>query len=246
MDADSRWLISGGSGGIGSATAQAVVSAGGSVALVARGAGVETVAERLREDGPGHAVAIRADLSEPDAPVAVVEGVIAELGGIDVVVNNAASHRGGRIEQLEEADFRHVLEIGLVAPYRLTQEAVRRMDDGGAIVNVGAVVGLRGFAGDSPYGSAKAGLAGLTKVLAVELARRSITANLVVPGFTETEMTAEVDESARESIISRIPLRRSAQPEEIARVITWVAATPYMTGAVIPVDGGLLAGFGSG
>jgi 3-oxoacyl-[acyl-carrier protein] reductase len=119
------------------------------------------------------------------------------------------------------------------------------MEGGGAVVNIGAVVGLRGFPGDSPYGSAKGGLAGLTKVLGVELARDGITVNLVVPGFTDTEMTEGVDDAAKERIVRGIPLRRTAAPVEIARVVHWVADTPYMTGAVIPVDGGLMAGFGT-
>ncbi len=114
------------------------------------------------------------------------------------------------------------------------------------IVNIGAVVGLRGFPGDSPYGSAKGGLAGLTQVLAIEFARRGITANLVVPGFTDTrDDRGRRQRRLRPDILHSIPLRRTAAAVEIARVVHWVAATPYMTGAVIPVDGGLMAGFGA-
>jgi NAD(P)-dependent dehydrogenase (short-subunit alcohol dehydrogenase family) len=119
------------------------------------------------------------------------------------------------------------------------------MVDGGAIVNVGSVVGFRGFPGDAPYAAAKMGLAGLTAVLAIELARRAITANLVVPGFVGTQLTAAVDERAGAKIDARIPLGRTAASEEIAEVVWWVAATPYMTGAVVPVDGGLMAALGS-
>jgi 3-oxoacyl-[acyl-carrier protein] reductase len=119
------------------------------------------------------------------------------------------------------------------------------MEPGSAVVNIGAVVGLRGFPGDSPYGSAKGGLAGLTMVLGVELARQGITVNLVVPGFTDTEMTEGVDDVAKERIIRSIPLRRTAAPVEIAEVVHWVAKSRYMTGALIPVDGGLMAGFGT-
>jgi NAD(P)-dependent dehydrogenase (short-subunit alcohol dehydrogenase family) len=167
-----------------------------------------------------------------------------QLGGIDVLVNNAAIHRGGRIEKLPDGDFEAVVESNLIAPYRLCKEAVEVMGEGSAIVNIGAVVGFRGFPGDAPYGSAKAGLAGLTLVLAVELARRRITCNLVVPGFTETEMTGALDERAREKIVTRIPLRRPAEAREVAEVVGWVAASPYMTGAIVPVDGGLSAALG--
>lgn len=239
-----RWLITGASGGIGRAIAETAAAAGNPVALVARRDLSET-AERLSSD-EAPVVAIQADLASEGGPAAVAEAARSALGGVDVLVNNAALHRGGRIERLSDEDYRAVLEIGLIAPFRLIRSVVETMQPGGAVVNIGAVVGLRGFPGDSPYGSAKGGLAGLTQVLAIELARRSITANLVVPGFTETEMTADLDDSARQRILERIPLRRAAQPAEVARVVRWVAETPYMTGAVIPVDGGLMAGFGSG
>jgi NAD(P)-dependent dehydrogenase (short-subunit alcohol dehydrogenase family) len=131
-----------------------------------------------------------------------------------------------------------------VAPFRVAKAALPQMPDGAAVINVGAIVGFRGFPGDSAYGAAKAGLAGLTRVLAVELARRRITVNLVIPGFTLTDMTLGIDESARRRIVERIPLRRTAEPEEVARVVVWVSETPYMTGAAIPVDGGLMAALG--
>ena len=113
------------------------------------------------------------------------------------------------------------------------------MGEGSAIVNIGAVVGRRGFPGDTPYGSAKAGLEGLTTSLAIELARDQITVNVVVPGFTETEMTGELDERAREKIIKGIPLRRPAKADEIAQVVEWVSDSRYMTGSIVHVDGGL-------
>jgi len=233
-----RWLITGASRGIGAAIAAAAVERGDSALLVARGDAVHEVAGRLG------ARAVQVDLSSPDGPAAAVAAAQEQLGGLDVLVNNAAIHRGARIEKLPEGDFEAVVEANLVAPFRLCREALKAMEDGSAIVNIGAVVGFRGFPGDAPYGSAKAGLAGLTLVLAVELARRRITCNLVVPGFTETEMTDRLDERAREKIVGRIPLRRPAEAREVAEVVAWVSATPYMTGAVVPVDGGLSAALG--
>ncbi len=235
-----RWLVTGASRGIGAAIAAVAVERGDSVVLVARGEAVERVADDL---GPT-AHALRVDLSSPDGPATAVAGAVERLGGLDVLVNNAAIHRGGRIETLPDGDFEAVVESNLIAPYRLCREAVQVMESGAAIVNIGAVVGFRGFPGDAPYGSAKAGLAGLTLVLAVELSRRKITCNLVVPGFTETEMTGALDERAREKIITRIPLRRPAEASEIAAVVGWVSASPYMTGAIVPVDGGLSAALG--
>jgi 3-oxoacyl-[acyl-carrier protein] reductase len=238
-----RWLVTGASRGIGAAIAATAVARGDSVMLVARGEAVEQVAADLAaRDGTAHAV--RVDLSTPEGAVEAVAAATERLGGLDVLVNNAAIHRGGRIEKLPEGDFEAVVESNLIAPYRLCREAVKVMEDGASIINIGAVVGFRGFPGDAPYGSAKAGLAGLTLVLAVELARRNITCNLVVPGFTETEMTGALDERAREKIITRIPLRRPAEASEVADVVGWVSASPYMTGAIVPVDGGLSAALG--
>ena len=235
-----RWLITGASRGIGAAIARVAVERGDSVALVARGEEVQAVAARLGDS----AHALRADLTADGAAPAVVAEASSRLGGVDVLVNNAAIHRGGRIGKLADGDFEAVLESNLVVPYRLCRAAVEAMPDGGAIVNIGAVVGFRGFPGDAPYGSAKAGLAGLTAVLAIELARRAITVNLVIPGFTETEMTGALDERARSKIVDRIPLRRPAKAEEVAAVVGWVSESPYMTGAVVPVDGGLMAALG--
>ena len=226
-------FITGGSRGIGAAIARVALARGDQVAVVSR-SGAEV-------DG---AVSLQLDLSEPEAPQAAVDACVEAFGGIDVLVNNAAQHRGGRIEKLPDGDFEAVVETNLVVPFRMCQAAVRAMEDGSAIVNIGAVVGFRGFPGDSPYGSAKAGLAGLTQVLAVELARRRITVNLVVPGFTETEMTGALEERAREKIITRIPMRRPAEASEVAEVVGWVASSSYMTGAIVPVDGGLMAALG--
>jgi 3-oxoacyl-[acyl-carrier protein] reductase len=239
-----RWVITGASRGIGAAVAEAAVGAGDEVVLVARGEAVTEVAERLTRDG-AKAFAVRTDVTADGAAAEIVREATEKLGGIDVLVNNAALHIGGRITRLEEGAFESVVDADLVAPFRLCRAVVEEMEPGGAIVNIGAVVGLRGFPGDAPYASAKAGLVGLTLVLAIELGRRGITANCVVPGFTETEMTGGLDDRAREMLLGRIPVGRPAEAKEIAEVVRWVAQTPYMTGAVVPVDGGLMAALGS-
>jgi NAD(P)-dependent dehydrogenase (short-subunit alcohol dehydrogenase family) len=234
------WLVTGASRGIGAAIARAAIAQGDRVALVARSEGVDRLAKELGDD----AHAIRIDLTTEGAADAVTTEAVAKLGGLDVLVNNAAMHRGGRIEKLDEADFDAVLHSNLGVPFRMSKAAVPHLKEGSAIVNVGAVVGFRGFPGDSPYGSAKAGLSGLTLVLAVELAKRGITVNMVVPGFTETEMTDGLDERARSMIVDRIPLRRPAKAEEVAGCVLAVAGLTYMTGALVPVDGGLMAALG--
>ena len=230
------WLVTGASRGIGEAVARRAAAAGDHVALVARGEAVEGVAAELGGIG------IRADLGDPSALPGVVDAVVAQYGRIDVLVNNAGVHLAGKLDRVSLDVFQTVLTTNLVGPFELCRLVVPHMAPGSAIVNIGAVVGFRGFPGDSPYGAAKAGLAGLTLVLAVELARTPISVNLIVPGATDTDIFNDVDEVARERLIKRIPMRRMASADEIAAVVQWVAATPYMTGAVIPVDGGMMAG----
>jgi NAD(P)-dependent dehydrogenase (short-subunit alcohol dehydrogenase family) len=232
--------VTGASRGIGAAIARAAIAQGDEVALVARSEAVARVAAEL---GPS-AHAIRADLTADGAAEDVTARAIEKLGRLDVLVNNAAMHRGGRIEKLDVADFDAVLHSNLAVPFRMCKAAVPHLPEGGTIVNVGAVVGFRGFPGDSPYGAAKAGLSGLTLVLAVELAKRGITVNTVVPGFTETEMTDGLDERARSMLIDRIPFRRPARASEVADCVIAVAGLTYMTGALVPVDGGLMAALG--
>ncbi|MBN8866267.1 MAG: SDR family oxidoreductase [Solirubrobacterales bacterium] len=233
------WLITGASRGIGAAIARRAVNRGDRVVLVARGEAVEALAKELQSEG-AEASAIRADLTADGAASRIARDAASAFGeGIDVLVNNAALHRGGRIGKLDPDDYEAVIDAGLIAPFRLCQAVLPHMGEDGAIVNIGAVVGRRGFPGDTPYGSAKAGVEGLTRSLAIELARDGITANVVVPGFTETEMTGELDERAREKIISGIPLRRPAEADEVAQVVEWVAGSRYMTGSVVHVDGGL-------
>jgi 3-oxoacyl-[acyl-carrier protein] reductase len=238
------WIITGASRGIGAAIAEEAADAGNSVVLVARSDAVDELAAKIEARG-GRAIAVREDVTADGAAERITEAARAAFGVVDVLVNNAAMHRGGRIERLPDDDFEAVLTANLIAPFRLSRAVVRDMPAGGAVVNIGAVVGLRGFPGDSAYGSAKAGLAGLTQVLAIELGRRGITVNCVVPGFTETEMTAGVDEGARQRLLDRIPIGRPCTPQEVAAVVRWVADSPAMTVALIPVDGGLMAALGS-
>jgi NAD(P)-dependent dehydrogenase (short-subunit alcohol dehydrogenase family) len=211
------------------------------VALLARS---EAVIEAAAAAGPA-AIGVQADVTDVDSVARAVGDVVAAWGGIDVLVNNAGVHRGGRVDRLEPGHWDEVLSTNLTAPLTMTRAVLPHMEAGSSIVNIGAVVGFRGFPGDAPYGAAKAGLAGLTKVLAVELARRGVRVNLVVPGFVETEMTADLSERARQLVIDRIPLGRTGRAEEIADVAVWVAESPYMTGSVVATDGGLMAALGS-
>lgn len=231
-----RWLVTGASRGIGRAIASRIVASGERVCILARGEGGQTAA---REIGGG-AVAVAADVADPEAVKTAVDKAVELLGGLDVVVNNAGQHRGGRVDALSLQDWNCTLATNLGGPLHVIRAALPHLGAGGAIVNIGAVVGYRGFAGDSCYGASKAGLAGLSQVLSAELAPRGIRVNLVVPGFVMSEMTNTVSERARQGIIAKIPMGRIGEAEEIADVVWWVAGSSYMTGSVIVTDGGLM------
>jgi 3-oxoacyl-[acyl-carrier protein] reductase len=233
-----RWIVTGGSRGVGLATARIVAARGDRVAVMARSVDRDGLAATL---GPA-SLAIAADVSDPESVAAAVRQVGDAWGGVDVLVNNAGLHRGGKVGRLPLDDWDAVLATNLSGPLHCVRAVLPHMGEGGSIVNVGAVVGFRGFSGDSAYGSSKAGLAGLTRVLAIELAPRLIRVNLFIPGFVITEMTQQIDERAREQLLERIPLRRAGTEDEMAEAIWWIAGSTYMTGSVVAADGGLLSG----
>ncbi|MBT6125489.1 MAG: SDR family oxidoreductase [Halieaceae bacterium] len=234
------WLITGASRGIGFAAARRVVAAGDKVALLARGDSVQAAAAELGEN----ALAVQADVADAVSVQAAVDRVVSHWGQLDVIVNNAGLHRGGKVGRLAHEDWQAVLDTNLTGALNVISSARPHLNEGGAIINVGAVVGFRGFPGDAAYAASKAGLSGLTRALAVELAGKGITVNLVIPGLVLTEMTGGLTESALESMRETIPMARYGDAAEIAEVIEWVARSRYMTGAFVPVDGGLMSSFG--
>ncbi|GAA4864163.1 SDR family NAD(P)-dependent oxidoreductase [Actinomycetospora straminea] len=231
------WLVTGGTRGIGRAVVDHVAKAGGAVAVLARTPATEPYPS-------DDVLEIPTDVTDGAGVAAALARAHEHLGAVDVVVNCAGVHRGGRIADLDRARWDEVLATNLTGAYEVCHAAVPHLGDGAAVVNVGAVVGFRGFPGDSAYASAKAGLAGLTRSLAVELAPAGVRVNLVVPGFVDTAMTAGVSAAARRRIVAAIPAGRTGTAEEIADVVVAVAGATYMTGAVVPVDGGLMATFG--
>lgn len=166
-------------------------------------------------------------------------------GAVDVLVQSAGVHRGGRLGRLADDAWDEVLATNLTGAFRVARTARRLLPAGSAVINIGAVVGLRGYPGDAAYGSAKAGLSGLTQTLAMELAPHGVRVNLVVPGFVDTTMTAGISDSSRAAVVDGIPLGRPGRPDEIADVVWAVAGASYMTGSTVAVDGGLLASFGA-
>lgn len=234
-------MVTGGTRGIGEAIVTRAVLGGARVAVISRSADTDAPLARHGDA----VVAITADVRDPAALQSAADTVARLWGGADVLVNNAGVHRGGRIGRLTRESYLEVLDTNLTGSFSAIQSFLPLMPDGSAIVNIGAVVGLRGFPGDAAYASAKAGITGLTFALAIELAPRGITVNVVLPGFTQTDMTSGLTEKARDSILRRIPMGRAATAAEVADVVHNIAYSSYMTGAVVPVDGGLMAALGS-
>ena len=235
------WLITGASRGIGLALARRVIEAGDKAVLLARGEDVQAAADQLGSSALG----VRADVTDRVSVQNAVDQALEAFGRLDCVVNNAGLHRGGKVGRLALEDWQAVIDTNLTGALNVINSALEHLPAGGAIINVGAVVGFRGFPGDAAYGASKAGLSGLTRSLAIELARDDIRVNLVIPGLVLTEMTGGLSDKALESMRRTIPMARYGEAEEIAEVIEWVGRARYMTGAFVPVDGGLLSSFGT-
>lgn len=231
-----RWVVTGASRGLGLAIARLAASHGDKVALFARGENVLDEAQAIGNDAMG----LITDVTDPSSLADACAQVAERWGGIDVLVNNAGLHRGGLVGSLSQRDWQAVIDTNLSGPLNCVRAALPYLSEGGSIVNIGAVVGLRGFTGDAAYGASKAGLSGLTQVLAVELARSGIRVNLVIPGMVSTEMTAGISARAKARLVESIPLGREGTADELANVVWWVAGSPYMTGSTISNDGGLL------
>ena len=235
-------LVTGGSRGIGAAVAKALAADGWPVAVGYRsGAGEAAAVVAGIDDAGGSAVALGADVADPFAAEELVASAEAELGPVAVLVNNAGVRADGLAVQLEDEDWDRVVETNLTAAFRLTRRAVRGMvrRRHGRVINIASVVGPSANAGQANYAAAKAGLIGMTKTVAVEVARRGVTVNAVAPGFIATDMTTEL----LDGVVDRVPARRAGTPEDVAACVRFLASdeAAYVTGAVLTVDGGLSA-----
>jgi 3-oxoacyl-[acyl-carrier protein] reductase len=237
-------LVTGASRGIGRAAALALAEQGASVAVGygSNAAAAEAVAEAVRGCGV-NAVTLRADLSDAEQAASLVPRTVEALGGVDVVVNNAGLARDNLAMRMSDADWRAVIEVDLTAAFVICRAALRPMlrRRWGRIVNVSSISGVMGNPGQANYSAAKAGLIGLTKSLAREVATRSITVNAVAPGFIETDMTTTLDAALRERVTAAIPVERMGTAEEVAAAIAFLASpqASYITGHVLHVDGGM-------
>jgi len=225
-------LVTGGNRGIGYAIAEEFLARGHRVAVTARSG-----------EGPAGSLTVRADVTDSDSVDRAFTEIEAELGPVEVVVANAGITRDTLLMRMSDEDFEQVVDTNLGGAFRVVKRASKGMLKArfGRVVLISSVVGLYGSAGQVNYSASKAGLVGIARSLTRELGARGITANVVAPGFIETDMTDALPEAQQAEYKKNIPAGRFAVPSEVAKVVAWVASddAAYISGAVIPVDGGL-------
>lgn len=237
-------VITGAGRGIGRAIALQFAEYGSKVVVNYRNSAtqVEEVLSSIREAG-GEAIAIQADISKEEEAKKLIEETVKHFGRLDVLVNNAGITKDNLVMRMSEADFDSVIDINLKGTFFCTKHAASVMlkQRSGKIINISSVVGLIGNVGQANYAASKAGVIGMTKAVARELASRGITVNAVAPGFIETDMTEQLSDKVKEATITNIPLKRYGIASEVAGAVSFLAseAANYITGQVIQVDGGL-------
>ena len=235
-------LVTGGSRGIGLAIAEELANAGARIAVVARDeARAQAAAANLA--GEGHR-GYGCDVADPEAVNALVKRVEEELGSLDVLVNNAGVTRDNVLMRIKDDDWDAVLDTNLRGAFNTIRAASRGMMKrrAGRVINITSVVGITGNKGQSNYAASKAGVIGLTKAVAKELASRGVLVNAVAPGYIETDMTADLPDAAREALMGQIALGRLGRPQDIAPAVRFLAGpgAQYITGQVLVVDGGMV------
>jgi 3-oxoacyl-[acyl-carrier protein] reductase len=232
MNSERTVLVTGGNRGIGKAIAEEFVAAGYKVAVTVRSG-----------EGPAGTLSVKADVTDSQSLDSAFAEVEAKLGPVEILVANAGITRDTLLMRMTDEEFEDVINTNLTGVFRVLKRATKGMIKArfGRVILIGSVVGLLGSAGQVNYSSAKSALVGMARSITRELGGRGITANVVAPGFIDTDMTAALPEEQQEDYKRRIPMGRFAQPSEVAKVVTWLASDDagYISGAVIPVDGGL-------
>ncbi|HWL51152.1 MAG TPA: 3-oxoacyl-[acyl-carrier-protein] reductase [Chthoniobacteraceae bacterium] len=238
-------IVTGAGRGIGEAIARRLASEGARVACVSRSeANSQRVASAINAEFPEAARAYSVDVADRQAVAAASEAITADFGRVDILVNNAGVTRDGLAMRMSEEDWDLVLDTNLKGAFNFIQGVMRGMlkQRSGRIINIASVAGLMGNAGQANYAASKAGLIGLTKTLARELASRGITANAVAPGFITTDMTDVLPENIKTGVVASIPLGRFGEPDDIAAAVAYLASPEarYITGQTLTVDGGMV------
>jgi len=237
-------LVTGGAQGIGKTISEVLVRNGAHVVLGdVNLEGAQATAEAINNNG-GSASAVKIDVSNPAEVKQVFDSILKDKKPVDILINNAGITRDGLMIRMKELDWDSVLNINLKGTFLCSQQAAKQMmkQKSGVIVNIASIVGVMGNFGQANYSASKAGVIGLTKTLAREVASRGIRVNAVAPGFIDTEMTRVLDESVRQSLIEQIPLAKLGLPEDVARCVAFLVSdrSSYITGQVINVNGGML------
>jgi len=232
MSTDRTVLVTGGNRGIGRAIAEEFIALGYRVAVTVRSG-----------EGPAGSLSVKADVTDSESIDSAIAQVEEKLGPIEILVANAGITKDTLLMRMTDEEFEDVINTNLTGVFRVLKRATKGMIKArfGRVILIGSVVGLLGSAGQVNYSSAKSALVGMARSVTRELGARGITANVVAPGFIDTDMTAELPEEQQAEYRKRIPAGRFASPSEVAKAVAWLASddAAYISGAVIPVDGGL-------